>query len=131
MPGIYLIQGPPGTGKSTVITGIVQEIIYGNYSKNNCVLLVAPSNAAVDELTIRLISKVKPFLTDAQKAHMKIVRMGPRQITNPDVALYSLNTNVVRRIIAVKIKLPQYAALGEDWKQCKAEFSHKKGITTI
>lgn len=63
-PGIYLLQGPPGTGKSTVITSIVQQILFQNdFNKNICILLVAPSNAAVDELTYRLVKIIKPHLT--------------------------------------------------------------------
>lgn len=56
-PSIYLIQGPPGTGKSTVIIGIIQQILFSESrnSKLPCILITAPSNAAVDEIALRLI----------------------------------------------------------------------------
>lgn len=64
-PGIYLIKGPPGTGKTTVITNIVYQILFGQHrlARNTCILLTAPSNAAIDELTFRIITKLKPQLS--------------------------------------------------------------------
>lgn len=63
-PGLYLIQGPPGTGKTNVIKNIVLQLLYGkNKIQNGCILLVAPSNAAIDQLVLKLVSKAKPKLS--------------------------------------------------------------------
>lgn len=53
--GIYLIQGPPGTGKSHVILNIVRQLLFGEKKVKNCILICAPSNGAVDEITLRLL----------------------------------------------------------------------------
>ncbi|SPQ96780.1 unnamed protein product (mitochondrion) [Plasmodiophora brassicae] len=75
---IVLLQGPPGTGKTTVIVALIQAILglcsapdddaAGDRAKRTGwrkasskkdlphILLCAPSNAAADELTCRLIS---------------------------------------------------------------------------
>lgn len=56
-PGIYLIEGPPGTGKSTVILRIIQEVLSNSVeSRKPYLLLVAPSNAAVDEIATRFLN---------------------------------------------------------------------------
>eukprot|EP01130_Rhizamoeba_saxonica_P011682 TRINITY_DN4862_c0_g2_i1.p1 TRINITY_DN4862_c0_g2~~TRINITY_DN4862_c0_g2_i1.p1 ORF type:complete len:771 (-),score=139.68 TRINITY_DN4862_c0_g2_i1:30-2297(-) len=49
--GFLLIQGPPGTGKTTTITGIVSALLTEPHRK---ILICAPSNAAIDEIVIRL-----------------------------------------------------------------------------
>lgn len=45
-PDIALIQGPPGTGKTTVICGIVEELV----KSGKRVLLVAPTHVALDNV---------------------------------------------------------------------------------
>lgn len=63
-PGLYLLQGPPGTGKTTVIKNIVLQMLYGEHrAQNGCILLVAPSNAAVDQLVLKLVNEARPKLT--------------------------------------------------------------------
>ena len=53
---ILLIQGPPGTGKTRVITSITKMIL-NNRDKSSKVKIqiCAPSNAAVDEILVRII----------------------------------------------------------------------------
>lgn len=65
-PGLYLIQGPPGTGKTSIIKNIVLEMLYGKHKiKDSCLLLVAPSNAAVDQLVLKIVNDTRPKLTGA------------------------------------------------------------------
>lgn len=50
-----------GTGKSKVIVNIITEILYGNnrYQNNKSavrILVCAPSNAAIDEIVLRLLA---------------------------------------------------------------------------
>ncbi len=49
-PDIALIHGPPGTGKTTVICGIVQELV----RSGKRVLLVAPTHVALDNVLERV-----------------------------------------------------------------------------
>ena len=53
--GLRLIQGPPGTGKTTTVAAIVSALrLKDTLQKRHRILLCAPSNAAVDELLLRL-----------------------------------------------------------------------------
>ncbi|XP_033210401.1 ankyrin repeat domain-containing protein 11-like isoform X2 [Belonocnema kinseyi] len=52
-PKISLIHGPPGTGKSKVIVNIVAQILLKGPGTK--MLLCAPSNAAIDEIVLRLL----------------------------------------------------------------------------
>lgn len=65
-PGIYLLQGPPGTGKSTVIKTIIEQLLYTVKNVQNSgekikILVCAPSNGAIDELTLRLLELRRQF----------------------------------------------------------------------
>ncbi|WUR04575.1 regulator of nonsense transcripts protein [Vairimorpha necatrix] len=79
---VTLIQGPPGTGKTLVSAAIVY-----NYIKKNKgpVLVVAPSNTAVDQLTLKI-----------HKTGLKIIRVMSRrrEYTQSDVNFLSLHENV-------------------------------------
>lgn len=58
--GVVLLQGPPGTGKTTTLMGLLA--VEYEYLKNVCslddkrkILICAPSNAAIDHITKRLV----------------------------------------------------------------------------
>jgi len=60
--GIVLLQGPPGTGKTTTLMGLLSAEY--EYLKNisTCgdkrkILICAPSNAAINHITKRLVSE--------------------------------------------------------------------------
>ncbi|EFA84419.1 helicase [Heterostelium album PN500] len=53
---LSLIQGPPGTGKTVVSSFIVHHIVKHAIKKNEKVLVCAPSNVAIDQLTGKLHS---------------------------------------------------------------------------
>ncbi|OAD53199.1 putative helicase senataxin [Eufriesea mexicana] len=100
---LCFIQGPPGTGKSKVIVNIVTQILYGNnrYTNNGSsfkMLVCAPSNAAIDEIVLRLLhiragikqkAKIKPF---------KMVRIGRSEMMHPTVKDISV-TELAKRDI--------------------------------
>lgn len=68
-PTVALIYGPPGTGKTSVIRGIISELINGANVTDETrplVLLCAPSNNAIDE-NIRCLM---------ERRGLKIVRLG-------------------------------------------------------
>lgn len=52
----YLIFGPAGTGKTRTLVAAIEEIVR---STNKCILVCACSNAACDEITQRLLQKLK------------------------------------------------------------------------
>ena len=49
---ILLIQGPPGTGKTHTILGLISMLLKND--QNSKILVCAPSNAAIDEISARL-----------------------------------------------------------------------------
>lgn len=58
--GIVLLQGPPGTGKTTTLMGLLAaEYEYlknvANLEEKKKILICAPSNAAIDHITKRLV----------------------------------------------------------------------------
>ncbi len=74
------MQGPPGTGKSATIVGMVLQMWGARCNTKNKaqmprILLVAPSNAAVDELARKLLA-VKSQLPEDKR--FKIIRIGER-----------------------------------------------------
>ena len=53
-----LIQGPPGTGKSHTLAIAIQEIV----KRGKKVIVTAPSNTAIDQLSLKLIDLKIPLL---------------------------------------------------------------------
>lgn len=114
--GFSLIQGPPGTGKSKTILGIVGHILSQSTSSNTIevptsigsksgtpeeskgpkVLLCAPSNAAIDELVVRLKDGV--FNSAGKKITPRIVRLGRTDALNSAVKEYGLEELVERQL---------------------------------
>jgi ATP-dependent RNA/DNA helicase IGHMBP2 len=58
---VAIIHGPPGTGKTTTMVNAIKEVLHHEHQ----VLVCAPSNAAVDLLTLK-----------CHLAGMKVVRLG-------------------------------------------------------
>ena len=55
---LTLIKGPPGTGKSTVLVILAYHLLKLRKSKNDKILICAPSNRAVDNISF-LLQKIK------------------------------------------------------------------------
>lgn len=102
--GFFLIQGPPGTGKTKTILGIIAHMLSsfrasnaiampsaqalektGSVSsfKNKKVLVCAPSNAAVDELVLRLKGGI--LNAKGENYSPKLVRLGRSDAINSAV----------------------------------------------
>lgn len=95
--GFSLIQGPPGTGKTKTILGIVgYSLSHGvnekaieapsksaSPSSRAKILICAPSNAAVDELVVRLRNGVRN--SKGENMPLKVVRLGRSDAINPAV----------------------------------------------
>ncbi|CAG9561282.1 unnamed protein product [Danaus chrysippus] len=92
-PVLRMIQGPPGTGKSKVICSIVMAYFYGNsmkkQSKRGKILICATSNAAVDELVIRLLN-LRNTLVEEER--FRLVRVGRLESMHRDVRDVSTQT---------------------------------------
>ncbi|KAL5501492.1 hypothetical protein ACEPAH_8752 [Sanghuangporus vaninii] len=114
--GFSLIQGPPGTGKTSTICGLVGAFmssrrsapvriqIPGTSTKPiqnepaQKLLICAPSNAAIDEVTKRLIEGV--YGSDGQRLTPKVVRVGAESQINASTKEVSLDTLVDARMSA-------------------------------
>ncbi|KAL6432141.1 hypothetical protein ACFW04_006688 [Cataglyphis niger] len=72
---VCLIQGPPGTGKSKVIANLVTQILHDEQTsrKSLRILVCAPSNAAVDEIVLRLLDIRSKLI---KKNRFNMVRIG-------------------------------------------------------
>ena len=89
IPKLLFIQGPPGTGKTHTLIGIIKHI-YLKWDDTNRlprILICAPSNGAVDEISRRLYSE-RQFLTkhriERHRRALRCVRVGKESQIHPD-----------------------------------------------
>jgi senataxin len=117
--GFTLVQGPPGTGKTKTIVAMVGSLLTGVLKSSNGavpltrpggvpsngpalskkLLVCAPSNAAVDELVLRLKSGVKTMQGTFHK--IDVVRLGRSDAINAGVKDVTLDELVRARMDAV------------------------------
>lgn len=95
--GFNLIQGPPGTGKTKTILGIVGAHFTGGKT-NKRLLLCAPSNAAVDELVLRLKGGGILDSHGLPINSLNVVRLGRLDAINQLVRDCSLEEQIKRSI---------------------------------
>lgn len=110
--GFALIQGPPGTGKTKTISGLAGRFmterpthisLHGSGKTVNAKLLIcAPSNAAIDEVTRRLKDGVPT--SDGRMIVPRIVRIGAESSMNVSVQDVSLDSLIESQVNAVKTK---------------------------
>lgn len=84
-PRIMILHGPPGTGKTHTVVGVVTEILL--YNSKQTMLIVAPSNAAVDEIGRRLLAHRQWQYRQRVPAEqvLKVVRIGQNSMVHPEV----------------------------------------------
>ncbi|KAI5952748.1 SEN1 [Candida jiufengensis] len=114
--GFSLIQGPPGTGKTKTILGIVGYSLSHDKdakildapekkptpaSEKSKILICAPSNAAVDELVLRLRDGVKN--SKGQHMDLKVVRLGRSDAINAAVKDLTLEELVDKRLQSTQV----------------------------
>jgi regulator of nonsense transcripts 1 len=93
---LALIQGPPGTGKTVVSASLVYHLVSAGKTP---VLVCAPSNVAVDQLTekihatgvrvVRLAAKSReavPTSVDFLTLHSQVRALAESDVTNPELA---------------------------------------------
>lgn len=108
--GFSLIQGPPGTGKTKTILGIIGYNlskdknfgvieVKGQSNKaptTSKILVCAPSNAAVDELVLRLRDGVIDFRGNSMRP--SVVRLGRSDAVNSAVRDFTLEELVDKQL---------------------------------
>ena len=128
---VSLLQGPPGTGKSSTIVGLLLQILYTSLCSSNRetfprILVVAPSNAAVDEMARKLISVRKHL---PEKIRFRMVRLGITRSMHEEVKKYSLDENIERIVHEETRKKKAVDTLEKDiatkQKQANALFDEK------
>ncbi|XP_058808313.1 probable helicase senataxin isoform X2 [Phymastichus coffea] len=89
---IGLLVGPPGTGKSTVITNLVTQMLYGDgrFVNGNAkrILVCAPSNAAIDEIVLRLL-EIRQAISKREH-RFRMVRIGREECMHEEVKKISV-----------------------------------------
>ncbi|PTB45036.1 hypothetical protein M441DRAFT_129272 [Trichoderma asperellum CBS 433.97] len=120
--GFTLIQGPPGTGKTKTIVAMVGALLSeqlaqapaaavgvplgvpmrpggapgGSQARPKKLLVCAPSNAAVDELVLRLKSGIKT--TSGKSRNINVLRLGRSEAINAAVKDVTLDELVKTRL---------------------------------
>ncbi|GKT62479.1 helicase Sen1 [Colletotrichum tofieldiae] len=112
--GFTLIQGPPGTGKTKTIVAMVGSLLTGNITTPGTaikpklvgqagqnampkkLLVCAPSNAAVDELVLRLKKGVKTMTGSFHK--INVLRLGRSDAINAAVRDVTLDELVKKKL---------------------------------
>ncbi|KAK6202328.1 DEAD-box type RNA helicase [Scheffersomyces amazonensis] len=133
--GFSLIQGPPGTGKTKTILGIVGYSLSKSYKENvinipdskapgtpatpTKILVCAPSNAAVDELVLRLRSGV--FNADGQHFSPKVVRLGRSDVINAAVRDLTLEEQTDKELQARSLDITIDTNLRPNLVKCSEE----------
>ncbi|KAJ5339301.1 hypothetical protein N7452_006029 [Penicillium brevicompactum] len=128
-----LIQGPPGSGKTKTITALVGSLLTNVLGKqavsisggapaarntmSKKLLLCAPSNAAVDELVMRLKDGVKT--SNGRKEKVSVLRLGRSDAINTKVLDVTLDNMVTAR-------LSQDTSKGDNVDMQKLYDEHKK-----
>uniref|UniRef100_A0A1B6KSE0 AAA+ ATPase domain-containing protein n=2 Tax=Graphocephala atropunctata TaxID=36148 RepID=A0A1B6KSE0_9HEMI len=112
---IHLIHGPPGCGKSEVIIGLILQMWLAKRRGEGSmrILLCAPSNAAIDDIFVRLINFRQNKLTKCAKYNM--VRIGRSE--NKNVSGLTLDSIVER-------ELQKHRNIQDNEEERKMELSH-------
>lgn len=136
--GFSLIQGPPGTGKTKTILGVIgyfltqidknihRVVVPGsrinlnnndNNEKKKKILICAPSNAAVDELVLRIRKGIKNSKGEVFKPN--VVRLGKSDAINEQVKDLTLEEQVDKQLS--KLKNNDDSTIREEHRKCIIE----------
>ncbi|XP_044721831.1 AAA domain-containing protein [Hirsutella rhossiliensis] len=109
--GFTLIQGPPGTGKTKTIVAMVGSLLSEQLAQASAgvparpkkLLVCAPSNAAVDELVLRLKAGVQT--TSGKTRSIKVLRLGRTDVINVAVKDVTLDEQLHEDAAKIKEEL--------------------------
>jgi ATP-dependent RNA/DNA helicase IGHMBP2 len=77
---VSLIHGPPGTGKTTTVVSLIQQAVHVGKMK---VLVVAPSNVAVDNVLARLVVPTATATATGNKQQQQSLRIRAIRLGHP------------------------------------------------
>ena len=102
-----IIHGPPGTGKTTTLVESIKETL----KKESQVLVCAPSNAAVDLLTEKLVHQ-----------GVSVVRIGHPARVDEDILNQTLESKIAQHpdfklLKDLRKRAEEYFKLGGKWKR--------------
>ncbi|SCV02658.1 LAMI_0H01640g1_1 [Lachancea mirantina] len=138
--GFSLIQGPPGTGKTKTILGVIgyflttRKALPSNVIKQPTdsvststeqllqkqkVLICAPSNAAVDELVLRLKSGI--YDKNGELFSPKLVRVGRSDAVSAAIKDLTLEELVERRLAGKSYEFSHDASLDKNFHEAVLE----------
>lgn len=133
--GFSLIQGPPGTGKTKTILGIigyfltntsvgVYQVMTPGTVQNGAIpkrkiLICAPSNAAVDELVLRIKNGIKN--SKGQMFHPNVVRLGKSDAINEQVKDLTLEEQVDKQLSLTSSIQSDDSKIREEHRKCVVE----------
>ncbi|EPY51633.1 hypothetical protein SPOG_00059 [Schizosaccharomyces cryophilus OY26] len=116
--GFTLVQGPPGTGKTKTILGMIGAILTSKgqglrfaapgqsnpiqQNQKNRVLICAPSNAAIDEILLRLKDGV--YDHEGIKFMPKVIRIGFTESINVHAKEFTLEEQMVKQMEITNLK---------------------------
>ncbi|MGB3547946.1 MAG: AAA domain-containing protein [Saprospiraceae bacterium] len=111
---LAVVHGPPGTGKTTTITATVAKLA----ETESTILVTAPSNSAVDLLTIRLAER-----------GLRVVRIGNISRVEEDVLRHSLDVQLAqhpdtKEIKKVRQQAAELRTKAKRWKRGAAGHEH-------
>lgn len=136
--GFSLIQGPPGTGKTKTILGVIGYSLTqenssihrvvapgakldvassANETNKRKILICAPSNAAVDELVLRIRRGIKNSKGELFKPN--VVRLGKSDAINEQVKDLTLEEQVDLQLS--KLKNNDDSSIREEHRKCIIE----------
>ncbi|XP_032787316.2 uncharacterized ATP-dependent helicase C29A10.10c [Daphnia magna] len=103
-PKIALLQGFPGTGKTHVAVHIINHLLgHKLHGIRPKILYCAPTHAAVDEMTRRLV-KMNRFMEP--DARFDVLRMGTWARLHPDIREATLEDKLIRLRARIKQENP-------------------------
>lgn len=106
---VTIVHGPPGTGKTTTLVGGIQALLKDK--PNEKILAVAPSNAAVDWLTLQL-----------KRAGVNVVRVGGVFKVNEAILPFTLDELIqadpqYKQIKQYRKQAAQYRDMAHQYKR--------------
>lgn len=133
--GFSLIQGPPGTGKTKTILGVIgyfltsaavgvhQVMTPGTVQNGSTpkrkILICAPSNAAVDELVLRIRKGIKN--SKGQTFTPTVVRLGKSDAINEQVKDLTLEEQVDKQLSVTAAIQSDDSKIREEHRRCVLE----------
>lgn len=133
--GFSLIQGPPGTGKTKTILGVIgyfltnaslgiHQVMTPGTVQNGSrpkkkILICAPSNAAVDELVLRIKNGIKN--SRGEKFNPNVVRLGKSDAINEQVRDLTLEEQVDKQLNLATTAQNDDSKIREEHRKCVIE----------